>query len=178
MKPVENKKPLRIIFFLMLILSIMLTSCNSARTVSHEKYTSDQYLPSHEAVVLDASGVSPQKYSSSEEEFSILNQMELKMENEYLALYIGKYYDIAVLDKHTNKIFFSNRGAYRYMDNKKNQLSDEAKRLLYSQVSLEYADVGQHFSTLSSYPDCFQEENKVIVKSNSQQLLVKIHLRF
>ena len=173
MKPVENKKPLRIIFFLMLILSIMLTSCNSARTVSHEKYTSDQYLPSHEAVVLDASGVSPQKYSSSEEEFSILNQMELKMENEYLALYIGKYYDIAVLDKHTNKIFFSNRGAYRYMDNKKNQLSDEAKRLLYSQVSLEYADVGQHFSTLSSYPDCFQEENKVIVKSNSQQLLVK-----
>ena len=49
---------------------------------------------------------------------------------------MGKCYDIAVLDKETGKIFFSNRAIYENPD----ELSDEGKADAFSQVSIEYYD--------------------------------------
>ena len=65
-------------------------------------------------------------YKAAEHETQALASMEEMLSNEYISLYMGKYYDIAVLDKETGKIFFSNRAIYENPD----ELSDEGVTVL------------------------------------------------
>ena len=51
-------------------------------------------------------------YQASERDRQILSSMKEILSNEYLTLYIGQYYDIAVLDKETGSVFFSNQAIY------------------------------------------------------------------
>lgn len=163
-----------VIFALLLVFNtVFLTACNVIPAISREKYTNDDYVPDENAVVYDTNGISSEKYKSSEEELGILDRMKLQLENEYLALYTGQYYDIAVLDKQTNKVFFSNKGAYMYEEEKKLNLSDETKKVLFSQISLEYADKNHKFRTLSSYPDCFEQNGRIDMDKNGKALSVK-----
>lgn len=161
-----------IVIVIVIAILFTLTSCGDVRGISKEKFTENEYILDENAVVYDI-GYESETICSSEKELSILEQMELQIENEYLALYIGKYFDIAILDKQTNKVFFSNRGAYMYSEDEKSKLSDETKKILYSQITIEYVDPNQRFFTMSSYPDCFQQENQVIVTKENDQLLVK-----
>ncbi len=88
-------------------------------------------------------------YKADEHDTKALASMKEMLSNEYISLYMGEYYDIAVLDKETGKIFFSNRAIYENAD----ELSDEGKADAFSQVTIEYYDGASAQNTMSSYPD-------------------------
>lgn len=107
------------------------------------------------------------------DEMELLKNMELTIENEFLALYIGDYYDIAVYDKTTKKVHFSNPALRDSSVDEKKTLIDEAKKLLYSQVSLEYYNSNQKKLTMTSYPDSFSEnKNQVSYEVKDDSLIV------
>lgn len=86
---------------------------------------------------------------------AILSAMTLTMENEHLQLYFGKYYDIAVLDKQTGKVYFSGDALYDKEGRlEKNSMYNYAA----SQLSVEYYDKNNLMQTKTSYPDCYLDE--------------------
>lgn len=66
-----------------------------------------EYLPDDKAIVV--TDKSQYHIQIDPQEQQILEEMELLLENKKAALYIGSYYDIAVLDKDTENDFLSNR---------------------------------------------------------------------
>lgn len=98
------------------------------------------------------------RYQANAEELAALSQMKILLSNEYLDLYVGKYYDIAIKDKSTGSITFSNKAIYDATVNTK--LNPTGKAECYSSVTLTYYDNANKSYTLSSYPDCVNGSNK------------------
>lgn len=91
-------------------------------------------------------------YAASAEEEAAIGQMELQIENEFLALYYNPLYaDVAVKDKRTGRIWFSNRAVY--FEDGTSRGSDEAQSEAFSQIRLWYFDQQTRQDTMSSYPD-------------------------
>ena len=109
-------------------------------------------------------------YKAAEHETQALASMEEMLSNEYISLYMGKYYDIAVLDKETGKIFFSNRAIYENPD----ELSDEGKADAFSQVSIEYYDGASAQNTMSSYPDSINDDGMNQVRTECDGDTLKV----
>lgn len=80
--------------------------------------------------------------------------MEEVLSNDHLTLYLGRYYDIAVLDKDTGSVFFSNRAVYE----DDTDLSEEGKADAYSQVAVEYYDGASARNMMSSYPNSVDDD--------------------
>lgn len=109
-------------------------------------------------------------YRSDDADYACLAGMEKKLENEYLELYLGKMYDIAVRDKETGHLFFSNKAVY----DKNNEASAAEKAASYSQVSLEYYSSANQLLRMDSYPNSVDGEsrNQVDVKVEGNKLLL------
>ena len=109
-------------------------------------------------------------YKADEHDTKALASMKEMLSNEYISLYMGEYYDIAVLDKETGKIFFSNRAIYENAD----ELSDEGKADAFSQVTIEYYDGASAQNTMSSYPDSINDDgmNQVRTECDGNTLRV------
>lgn len=96
-------------------------------------------------------------YAATEAEKQALGTMALRLENEQAALYTGKYTDIAVQDKETGHIWFSNPAVYGLM-NDPAAVTDE--KAAYSPIKLEYFD-NTHRATVTSmyvYGDCINDD--------------------
>lgn len=93
--------------------------------------------PLHEnAAVFDLAETAHGAYGASDAEKQVLaTAMTLQLENEHLALYTGKYTDIAVQDKETGHIWFSNPAIYKLQDP---ELTITNTQLAYSPLRLEY----------------------------------------
>ena len=89
-------------------------------------------------------------------ELAILDNMDLSLENEYFALYLGAYHDIAVRDKITGKVFLSGDALY---DANGEPAESAAMKLAASQLSIEYYDKNSIPRAKSSYPDCYMDES-------------------
>lgn len=113
-------------------------------------------------------------YQASERDRQILSSMKEILSNEYLTLYIGQYYDIAVLDKETGSVFFSNQAIY----DTPLELSDEGKADSYSQVSIEYYDGASAQNTMSSYPDSINDDGMNQVKMKAEKDSVTLTYAF
>ncbi len=108
-------------------------------------------------------------YKASAEDMAYLATMEKKLSNDYLELYIGSLYDIAILDKETGSVYFSNRALKEGTANA--TLNDAAKAVAYSQVSLVYYDTANKKTTFTSYPDCVNgDKNQVTMKVQGDKL--------
>lgn len=94
-------------------------------------------------------------YQSTNTDIGYLSQMTLTLSNQYLELYIGKYRDIAIYDKETGGVFFSNRAIYDTSVN--SQLTDEGFAETYSQLTLNYYDDADKSYMLTSYPDSISD---------------------
>lgn len=110
-----------------------------------------------------AADASSGRYASSEEEKAALEQMSLQLENEAAALYLNEtYFDIAVLDKRTGRIWFSNPAVH--FTDPKAEFSPEAQAQAYSQLSIEfYNDKGER-QEMSSFPDAVDGEERFQVE--------------
>lgn len=145
---------------------VILSGCSKANTKITEKYF--EHPLSSKAVVQEA--VSYVNQSNSKEK---LKDMKKMLENKYLELYLGTNYDIGVYDKRTNEVFLSNPGLYDYTKDEQANLSSESKKILFSQVDVEYFNKAQKQFTLSSYPDSFSEnKNQVKVDNKDGKLTV------
>ncbi len=95
-------------------------------------------------------------FAATEAEKTALAGMTLQLENDAVALYTGKYTDIAVLDKETGHIWFSNPAVYRLMND---PFAVREKKVVYSPVWLEYYD-NSNRSTVTAmyvYDDCIND---------------------
>ena len=108
-------------------------------------------------------------YSANADKMAILNTMTPTISNEYLELYVGEYYDIALLDKETNSIYFSNYGIYDQSLDVQN--NEELMNTVYSQVFLTYFDESDNKYEMSSYPDCISESKQQIEMSQESGVL-------
>lgn len=159
-----------------IVLLMSVAACsNDAVTNNTEMHTNTAFVPDEDAVIEESVPEKNGTYASTDTQRSYLERMTLQIENDRLALYLGEYYDIAVLDKATGKIFFSNESIYTAGEN----VREELKANLYSQVSLVYYDSDSKSKpyTLSSYPDCFKEDTpqiEVTKESNTLRVLYKL----
>lgn len=138
---------------LSLVLSLGLTGCGIVDVVNNE-VRADHELR-EEAIIYPASAKEVKK--SSEVETTLAN-FELALQNDYLELYIGKQYDIAVYEKKTGKLTLSNPAFYDLDETTRNAFSDESKKLMYSQVMLEYYTRSQNKMSMASYPDAYSSD--------------------
>ena len=103
-------------------------------------------------------GAKDGRYASSEAEKAALDSMTLMLENNRAALYYGEAYaDIALYDKYTGHIWFSNRALY--IPDETAGASETAASEAYSQLRIRYYDVHTRADSMSSYPDATDGED-------------------
>lgn len=108
-------------------------------------------------------------YRADSADVAILSQMTKMMENAHIEFYLGEYYDIAVLDKDTGCVYFSNKAIYD--EELSDQMMPEGMDETYSQITLEYFDGADQVFTLASYPDSV-EEDKVNIAGETDSVTV------
>lgn len=146
---------------------IVLSGCSKASFNKTEQYV--EYPLNSNAVVQE-----PIKYVNQSNNKEKLKAMKKVLENKYLELYLGVNYDIGVYDKRTNEVFLSNPAFYDYTKEEQGKLLNESKKILFSQVEVEYFNNKQKQFTLSSYPDSFSEnKNQVTVETRDNKLIIK-----
>ena len=103
---------------------------------------------------------------ATEWENTILERyMEKVFENEYMELHFGRFFDIAVRDKYTGRIFFSGRALYPEDGSEVNNITMiEAA----SQLFVEYFNQHRHLTRRTTFPHSF--ENPEI-----EQVVAEIH---
>jgi hypothetical protein len=114
-------------------------------------------------------------YATDVKILDILENLMTKMlSNEYAELYLGKFNDMALLDKRTGAVFFSNYSLYS--DNAQS-VADIEK----SQLVIEFFDNADTLFTMSSFPECIDGKDKnqteVKVENNSLRILYKFGTR-
>ncbi len=142
---------------LSLVLCLGLSGCGIVDVVNNEVRA--DYESREEAIVYPVSAKEVKK--SSEVEATLAN-FELVLQNDYLELYIGKQYDIAVYEKTTGKLNLSNPAFYDMDEAAIKSLGEEAKRVLLSQVAVEYYTSLQTKMTMASYPDAYSPDKNQV----------------
>ena len=142
---------------LSLVLSLGLTGCGIV-DVANNEVRADHVLR-EEAIVYPASTKEVKKSSEIE---ATLSNFELALQNDYLELYIGKHYDIAVYEKTTGKLTLSNQAFYDLDDAGISGLGEEARRVMLSQVAVEYYTSLQTKMTMASYPDAYSPDKNQV----------------
>ncbi|MBO5228940.1 MAG: hypothetical protein J6B39_08110 [Lachnospiraceae bacterium] len=147
------------------IAAMMLGGCgNIADSVNNE--LTKEYVPSDE-VIIHENGVGKKAEDVLPEGF------ELALSNDYLELYIGEKYDVAVYEKASGTVTYSNPAYYELTEEEQNKISSEMKKTVFSQVSLEYYNTAQSKLTMSSYPDAYSnDKNQVKWEVNDDVLTV------
>ena len=105
-----------------------------------------------------------------------LAQMQLMLENTYAQLYLGNRYDIAVRDRDTGAVFFSNRAAYD--ESALDGLGDLGVSQALSQLELDYADSANHTFTMYSYPDAADDKGKQGITAEVQNGVLHVTYAF
>lgn len=136
-----------------LLAVIMLEACSFQKSGRLEQYSDNSAGYGIEAFINSAADVA---VTATDWEMQILQLMEKKLENQYLELYLGDYYDIAVLDKQTGKVFFSGEALY---PEDGSVVSEHTKQLAASQLSVEYYNETSNPYIKTSYPECFLDPN-------------------
>lgn len=156
-----HKKIIALIVFQCLILC----GCSITETVNNE--LQKDYFPDDSLLVIDT-----EAEKIREEEKELLSGMEKTLENDYLELYIGSSYDIAVYNKITGKVTWSNPALHELTSEEQNKLTDETKKTLFSQLTVEYYNTQQKKATMSSYPDSFSEDKNQVTYEVMEDALI------
>ncbi len=134
---------------LTVIAAMLIGGCGLTESVNNE--LTKEYVPS-DSVLLHENGVTKKADDVLPDGF------ELALSNDYLELYIGEKYDIAVYEKASGKVTYSNPAYYELTEEEQGQVSTEMKKVIYSQVSVEYYNASQVKSSMSSYPDAYSND--------------------
>lgn len=134
--------------------SLLLSGCGIQTTVNNEKR--EEYIKENMPLIYET------KSKTSNDEKKLLTGMEKVLENEYLELYLGENYDIAVYDKEAGRVFWSNSIFYETTKEEQDKMQAETKAALFSQLSIEYYNSKQKKSVMSSYPDSISKDKNQV----------------
>jgi hypothetical protein len=155
----RNKK----IASLLMAAALCMGGCGLTETINNEvPYT---YTPSEAVLVFDKQSSGSVKTPELPEGF------EAVLENDYLTLYMGKQYDIALLEKATGNITYSNVAYYDMTAEEQKAVSSEIQKTLFSQVSVEYYNDIQKRLTMSSFPDAYSADKDQVTWSVENDVL-------
>ncbi len=138
---------------LAVLAAVTLSGCGLTEIVNNE--LTKEYVPSDEVLVYENG-------ADNKAEDVIAEGFELALSNDYLELYIGANYDIAVYEKASGTITYSNPAYYELTDEERGKVSSEMQKIIYSQVSVEYYNASQNKSSMSSYPDAYSENKNQV----------------
>ena len=96
-------------------------------------------------------------YQDPAEADKIRSEMTKMLSNEYVELYMGPSYDIALIDTRTAKVWYSNEAIY---DENAENYSEDQKKYAYSQLVVDYYRNDNAEVTVTSYPECYDGEQK------------------
>lgn len=139
------------------VLCLGLAGCGLTDVINNEIRA--DYTVIQGAEIYPDSTASVKKTSEQEE---ILSNFELALQNDYLELYIGTRYDIAVFEKTSGQLTLSNPVYYDLSSSELNSLSSEAQRQMLSQLSVEYYTDLQTKMTMASYPDAYSADKNQV----------------
>lgn len=139
----------KIIIGLTLTAALTFSGCSITEIVNNE--ITKEYAPSDEVIVYENG-------AGKKSDDVIAEGFELALSNDYLELYVGADYDIAVYEKASGTITYSNPAYHELSDEEKSSISSEMKKIVYSQVSVEYYNTKLSKSTMSSYPDAYSDD--------------------
>ncbi len=128
-----------------LFMSIGLGGCGLSEATNNE--IRDDYTQDEQVVILPESN---QKYTGKLPQE--LSDMELAIENDYLAMYFGEEYQFAVYNKTDGSVRYSNE-IYNLSTADYNAVPESVKKTLQSQVMIEYYTTDLAKFKMSSYPD-------------------------
>lgn len=149
---------------LTVIAALTLSGCSVTEIVNNE--LTKEYAPSEEVLVYENG-------ADKKADEVVAEGFELALSNDYLELYVGSNYDIAVYEKASKTVTYSNPAYYELSDDEKKSISSEIKKVIYSQVSIEYFNTTLKKSSMASYPDAYSEDkNQVTWKVEDDVLTV------
>jgi len=143
--------------------ALCLGGCGLTETISNE--VPYNYTPSDAVLVYTA------QQSGSVKAPELPEGFEAVLENEYLTLYMGKQHDIAVYEKATGNVTYSNAAYYDMTADEQKAVSSEMQKILFSQVSVEYYNSVQKRLTMASYPDAYSADKDQVTWSVDNDVL-------
>lgn len=105
----------------------------------------------------------------------VKQNMELMLSNETAELYLGKYYDIALVDRRTGAVAYSNEAAY--LAGSENFSADQQKNA-YSQIIIDYFRKDGAAVTVHSFPECFDGNEKKQIEAEKTANVLKLKYSF
>lgn len=102
----------------------------------------------------------------------VRSKMTKMLSNEYVELYMGEAYDIALIDTRTGKVWYSNEAIY---DEGAENYSKEQQKYAYSQLIVDYYRSDNAAVTVTSFPECYDggQKNQVTAEVNENILSVR-----
>ncbi|MBE5960462.1 MAG: hypothetical protein E7256_03595 [Lachnospiraceae bacterium] len=149
------------------ICSLLLCSCSNITAVKNNEESVAYSLD--DRALMASNTQKEDKRDVSDE----IEGMQKVLENDEIALYLGSNYDIAVLRKDNGQVLYSNPALHQVEKEVQDSYIDETKKLLFSQVDIEYYNTAQKMGTMSSYPDSYSaDKNQVSVAVNEDSVVV------
>ncbi len=148
MLPVKRRKQ-HMAYALAVLLSISLTACSSGS----QSGSIPEYVQRSEGFLEET--VLPAQDTAQAEK--VRSEMTEMLTNEYAELYMGPTYDIALIDTRTGKVWYSNEAIY---DGNAENYSEDQKKYAYSQLVVDYYRSDNAGVTVTSYPECYDGEQK------------------
>lgn len=134
---------------------LLFAGCRTGEKESRERRA--DYVPDDSLIVRE-------HYEGAGGESQLLSGMEPALDNDYLSLYTGPHYEIGVLNKQTGRVYLSNPVYADKGKEEQDALLTETKRLLFSQVAVEYFDSKQKQLSMSSWPDAVSQDKDQVTK--------------
>ena len=153
----DKKKASRLVALVAVLLVVTsLFGCSSSAFSTADFTRADTYTIPENAFWND---LDPQldmsTVKASDEELAALASLTVLCETNEAVLYQGIAYDVILLDKRTNSLLYSNPGVY--VDE---SLTTNQKKFTYSQVIIEYYNNDGVTVQATSYPECYNGEDK------------------
>lgn len=168
-----NKKYVRFTGILCALLSVAISFSSCFEGASQSVTQSEKvFTPlNNKSLVEENWKDTGNQFSASKQENDALADMELMLQNDKLELYLGKtYFDIAVKDKSTEHIWFSNP-AIAHKDPKAD-MTKESIAIAYSQLAISYYDQQNVLHQMFSTPDATDgKERKQVIASVTDNTL-------
>lgn len=147
-------------FIAVLLAATLLLSACSTSGMRHHAVVNFSYRGN--GYVDEGASLNSVDFAATPAEKEIISGMREVLSNAKAALYIGDSYDVAVLDKQTGSIWFSNRSWHE-----DSQMLSNADR---SQIAIQFYNSSDTLTTMYSYPDSYNGNglDQVTLETNEE----------
>ena len=105
----------------------------------------------------------------------VRENMDKMLATEEAELYLGAYYDIAVIDLRSNQVFFSNEAIYRQ---ESEGYSTDQQNNAFSQIVIDYFRKDGAEVTVTSFPECYDANGKEQIQADVSDGVLSVTYSF